>query len=75
MEESGNVGFNAATGEITDLVTAGVIDPAKVTKTALLNAASISGLMLTTEAMVAEIKEDDDDKGGGGMPGGMGGMY
>jgi len=74
MEESGNVGFNAATGEITDLVTAGVIDPAKVTKTALLNAASISGLMLTTEAMVAEIKEDDDDKGGGGMPGGMGGM-
>lgn len=75
MAESGSVGFNAATSEITDLVAAGVIDPAKVTKTALLNAASISGLMLTTEAMVAEIKDDDDDdKGGGGMPGGMGGM-
>ncbi|HEX2644429.1 MAG TPA: chaperonin GroEL, partial [Thermoanaerobaculia bacterium] len=57
---------------------AGVIDPAKVTKTALLNAASIAGLMLTTEAMVSEIKEKEDKSGagaGGGMPGGMGGMY
>jgi chaperonin GroEL len=76
---SGNNGFNAATGKHEDLVAAGVIDPAKVTKTALLNAASIAGLMLTTEAMVSEIKEKDD-KGGGGMPGGgmgggMGGMY
>ncbi len=64
-------GFNAATEQYEDLVAAGVIDPAKVTRTALQNAASIAGLMLTTEAMVAEI---GDDEKGGGMPGGMGGM-
>ncbi|HVS12481.1 MAG TPA: chaperonin GroEL [Thermoanaerobaculia bacterium] len=68
-----NVGFNAANGKIEDLFKAGVIDPAKVTKTALLNAASISGLMLTTEALVAEVKEEKKDHGGG-APGGMGGM-
>jgi chaperonin GroEL len=68
-----NFGYNAATETMEDLVEAGVIDPAKVTRTALQNAASIAGLMLTTEAMVSEIPEDD--KGGGqGMPGGMGGM-
>jgi chaperonin GroEL len=75
---NGTSGYNAATGQHEDLVAAGVIDPAKVTKTALLNAASIAGLMLTTEAMVSEIKEKDDKSGGGGgggMPGGMGGMY
>jgi chaperonin GroEL len=66
-------GYNAATETMEDLVEAGVIDPAKVTRTALQNAASIAGLMLTTEAMVSELPEDD--KGGGqGMPGGMGGM-
>ncbi len=75
----GAVGYNAATGEFEDLIKAGVIDPAKVTKTALLNAASIAGLMLTTEALVSEIKEKEDAPaapGGdmGGM-GGMGGMY
>ncbi len=64
----GNTGYNAATGEIEDLVKAGIIDPAKVTKTALLNASSIAGLMLITEALVSEIKEKDE---GGGMPGGM----
>ena len=76
-EMKGDEGFNALTERYEDLVAAGVIDPAKVTKTALLNAASISGLMLTTEAMVSEIKEKDEGKGGspGGMPGGMGGMY
>ncbi len=57
--EKGNVGFNAGTGKFEDLVKAGVIDPAKVTKTALLNASSIAGLMLTTEAMITEIKEKD----------------
>lgn len=67
-----NFGFNAQTEEYEDLVKAGVIDPAKVTRTALQNAASIAGLMLTTEAMVAELPEED--KGGGAMPGGMGGM-
>jgi chaperonin GroEL len=72
-EKNENVGFNAATETFEDLVKAGVIDPAKVTRTALQNAASIAGLMLTTEAMVSEIPEDE--KGGGsGMPGGMGGM-
>jgi chaperonin GroEL len=74
-----NFGYNADTEEFTDLVKAGVIDPAKVTRLALQNAASIAGLMLTTEALIADIKEDEK-KGaaGGGMPpgGGMGGgMY
>ena len=80
---SGATGYNAATGETEDLVKAGVIDPAKVTKTALLNAASIAGLMLTTEALVSEIKEKEEADpaaamgggGMGGMGGGMGGMY
>jgi chaperonin GroEL len=72
-EENVNFGFNAATEQFEDLVSAGVIDPAKVTRTALQNAASIAGLMLTTEAMISEIAEKDDHAGGG-MPGGMGGM-
>ncbi|REJ73456.1 MAG: chaperonin GroEL [Acidobacteria bacterium] len=76
LAEKDAVGFNAATGKMEDLVKAGVIDPAKVTKTALLNASSISGLMLTTEALVSEIKEEKESGGGGGMGdmGGMGGM-
>jgi chaperonin GroEL len=71
-------GFNADSGEYVDLVKAGVIDPAKVTRLALQNAASIAGLMLTTEALVAELKEDEKKAaaaGGPGGPGGMGGMY
>jgi len=71
-------GFNADTGEYGDMVKMGVIDPAKVTRLALQNAASIAGLMLTTEALVAELKEDDKKAaaaGGPGGPGGMGGMY
>ncbi|HET6852558.1 MAG TPA: chaperonin GroEL [Pyrinomonadaceae bacterium] len=71
-EKNENIGFNAATENFEDLVKAGVIDPAKVTRTALQNASSIAGLMLTTEAMVSEIPEDE--KGGPAMPGGMGGM-
>jgi chaperonin GroEL len=69
------MGFNADTEEYEDLIKAGVIDPAKVTRFALQNAASVAGLLLTTECMVAEHPEED--KGGGGMampPGGMGGM-
>ncbi|HZB77753.1 MAG TPA: TCP-1/cpn60 chaperonin family protein, partial [Solirubrobacteraceae bacterium] len=68
-------GLNAATGEIVDLVAAGVIDPAMVTRSALQNAASIAKNILTTEAIVAEVPEKDAG-GGGGMPdmGGMGGM-
>ncbi len=75
-EDSENYGFNAASEKFEDLVAAGVIDPAKVTRTALQNAASIAGLMLTTEAMIADIPEKDDHAGGGmgGMGGGMGGM-
>jgi chaperonin GroEL len=71
-EKNENIGFNAATETFEDLVKAGVIDPAKVTRTALQNAASIAGLMLTTEAMVSELP--DDDRGSPAMPGGMGGM-
>jgi chaperonin GroEL len=69
-------GFNARTGEYEDLIKAGVIDPAKVTKTALKNAASIAGLLLTTECLIAEKKEAKSGAGamGGGMGGGMGGM-
>src|ERR1700761_3534227 len=62
-------GLNAATGEIVDLIAAGVIDPAMVTRSALQNAASIAKNILTTEAIVAEVPEKDN--GGGGMPGGM----
>jgi chaperonin GroEL len=73
-----NYGFNAETSDYGDMVKMGVIDPAKVTRLALQNAASIAGLMLTTEALVAEIKEESKAAGAGGGPGGpggMGGMY
>lgn len=74
-EGSGNFGYNAATGEFGDMVQFGILDPTKVTRTALQNAASIAGLMITTEAMVAESpkKEEPAMPAGGGM-GGMGGM-
>ncbi|MGA1748123.1 MAG: chaperonin GroEL, partial [Ilumatobacteraceae bacterium] len=74
--ESGSMGLNAATGEITDLVKAGIIDPAKVTRAALQNAASIAALVLTTECVVADKPEPPAPMGGGGMDpmGGMGGM-
>jgi chaperonin GroEL len=75
LAKNGSNGYNAATGEMEDLVKAGVMDPAKVTKTALLNAASIAGLMLTTEALISEIKEKDDKPAGMPGGGGMGGMY
>jgi chaperonin GroEL len=71
-------GFNAATETYEDLVKAGVIDPAKVVRSALQNASSIASLLLTTEALVSEIPEEKKEPGGGhghGGPGGMGGMY
>jgi chaperonin GroEL len=71
-KRSGNEGFNVATGEYEDLVKAGVVDPTKVTRTALQNAASISALLLTTEALVTELPEKEKPAPGG--PGGMGGM-
>ncbi|MEX0724166.1 MAG: chaperonin GroEL [Gracilimonas sp.] len=75
LEGKDAFGYNARTEVYEDLIKAGVIDPTKVTRTALQNAASVSGLMLTTEAVISEkpTKGDDDDNGGGGMPGGMGG--
>ena len=70
---SGNFGYNAATGEYEDLVKAGVIDPAKVTRTALQNATSVSTLLLTSDALIAEKPKDQKTKAGGG--GGHGGDY
>jgi chaperonin GroEL len=74
-EGEGNFGFNAATDEYGDMVAMGILDPTKVTRTALQNAASVAGLMITTEAMVAEVPQEAA-AGGGAMPdmGGMGGM-
>ena len=74
VEGKGNFGFNAQTSEYGDLVEMGVIDPTKVTRFALQNAASVAGLMLTTDAMVAELPKEDKGAGGGGMGGGMGDM-
>ena len=71
-DAKGTIGLNAATGELVDLVKAGIIDPAKVTRSALQNAASIAALLLTTEAIVADKPEAPG--AGGGMDGGMGGM-
>ncbi len=62
---TGGYGYNAATGNFEDLYASGVIDPTKVTRAALENAASVASLLLTTEAMVAEHKSDDDEAGGG----------
>jgi chaperonin GroEL len=73
LEGTGNYGYNAANGTYGDLVELGVLDPAKVTRSALQNAASVAGLILTTDAMVAELTEDKP-QAGGGMGGGMGGM-
>ncbi len=75
VEGKGNFGYNAATGEYGDLVQMGVLDPTKVTRCALQNAASIAGLILTTDAMVAEAPKDDEGGGHGGHGhGGMGDM-
>ncbi|ELQ06331.1 chaperonin GroEL [Xanthomonas translucens] len=74
-EGTGNFGYNAANGEFGDMVAFGILDPTKVTRSALQNAASIAGLMITTEAMVADAPKKDEPAGGaGGMGGGMGGM-
>ncbi|NTV52293.1 MAG: chaperonin GroEL [Candidatus Firestonebacteria bacterium] len=72
-EANKSLGLNAATGEYTDLIKAGIVDPAKVVRSALQNAASISALLLTTECLVTD-KPEKKEAAGGGMPGGMGGM-
>ena len=79
LEGKGAYGYNARTEVYEDLIKAGVIDPTKVARTALENAASVAGLMLTTEAVIVDKPSKDDEDGGGGMPGGgmpggMGGM-
>jgi chaperonin GroEL len=77
--KGGTWGYDARNDEVVDMIEAGIIDPAKVTKQALQNASSIAGLMLTTEALISEIKEEEKTPAGGpgagGMGGGMGGMY
>jgi len=73
-EGKGSYGYNAATGEYTDMIKAGILDPTKVVRSALQNAASIAGLMITTEAMVAELPKEEPPMPGGGDMGGMGGM-
>jgi chaperonin GroEL len=73
-EGEGNYGFNAANGEYGDMVEMGILDPTKVTRSALQNAASVAGLMITTEAMVAEEPKDEAPMPAGGDMGGMGGM-
>ena len=75
-EGKGNFGYNAATGEFGDMIAMGILDPTKVARTALQNAGSVAGLMLTTEAMIAESPKDEKSStgGGGGGMGGMGGM-
>lgn len=75
VAKKGNYGYNATTGEYGDMIEMGILDPTKVTRAALQNAASISGLMITTEAMVAEVPDDKPmPPMPGGMDGGMGGM-
>ncbi len=73
-EGKGAFGYNAATGEFGDMLDAGILDPTKVTRLALQNAASVSGLLLTTEVMIAEAPKEEEHSHGGMPPGGMGGM-
>jgi chaperonin GroEL len=74
LNSKGNIGYNVATGAYEDLVKAGVVDPTKVTRTALQNSSSIAGLLLTTECMITELPEKKDAAPAGGPGGGMGGM-
>ena len=74
-EKKGNEGYNAATDVYEDLVKAGVIDPTKVTRTALQNAASVATLLLTSDALIAEAPKKDKKGGGGAGHGGMDDMY
>ncbi|OGT35520.1 MAG: chaperonin GroL [Gammaproteobacteria bacterium RIFCSPHIGHO2_12_FULL_37_14] len=74
LEGKGNFGFNAATGQYGDMLDMGILDPTKVTRTALQQAASVAGLMITTECMVTELPKEESPMGAGGHGGGMGGM-
>ena len=72
-QKNANVGYDVIAGRCVDMLTAGVVDPAKVTRSAVENAASIAGMILTTEALISD-KPEQQGAAGGGMPGGMGGM-
>jgi chaperonin GroEL len=74
MDAERGTGYNALTGQMVDMIASGIVDPAKVTRSALQNAGSIAALLLTTESLVADIPEEAAAPMGGGMPGGMGGM-
>jgi chaperonin GroEL len=73
-EGKGNYGYNAATGEFGDMIEFGILDPTKVTRSALQYASSVAGLLITTEAMVAELPKKEEHNHGGAPGGGMGGM-
>ena len=77
LKKGSDYGFNALTGGFESMIGAGIVDPAKVTRTAVQNAASVGTMVLTTECLIADIPEKEAPGGGmpGGMPGGMGGMY
>jgi len=75
IEQRGNFGYDALKDEYCDLVKAGIIDPTKVTRSALQNAASVSTLLLTSDALIADMPEDKKSGGGGGGHGGMDDMY
>ena len=66
MEKTGNIGYDANTGQFVDMFKAGIIDPAKVARTALQNAASVAGLMLTTNVLVTDLKDDDKENAAAG---------
>jgi chaperonin GroEL len=74
LEKTGNYGFNAQTEEYVDMIAAGIIDPTKVVRVALQDAASVASLLITTEAMIAEKPKNSPPQMPGGMGGGMGGM-
>ena len=69
-----NFGFDAQAGKYGDMISMGIVDPAKVTRAAVENATSVAGMILTTEALIADLPEKDPPMGGGMPPGGMGGM-
>jgi len=69
-----NHGFDASVGEYVDMIEKGIIDPAKVVRTCITDSSGVASLMITTEAMIVDVKEDGPAGGAGGMPGGMGGM-
>ncbi len=75
LKQTENIGYNAATGEYVDMFKAGIVDPTKVTRSALQNAASVAAMLLTTEAIMTDIPEEEKAGAARGPAGGMGDMY